>query len=149
MGMPTNITKMPIVGGLTSTRLIRSFEATQPSSHLSLLTALHKHVPIFAVSASLVERELDTYVKAGFDGWILKPIDFKRLNTLLDGIVDADVRRECAYVKGKWERGGWFGSQGDRSRSSGGSTAKGSVEGGSEGMTMGGKGDERMQSVGS
>jgi len=55
-----------------------------------------------------VERELQTYISAGFDGWILKPIDFKRLNVLLSGIVSEDVRNECLYKPGKWERGGWF-----------------------------------------
>jgi len=65
-------------------------------------------VPIFAVSASLVERERQTYINAGFDGWILKPIDFKRLNTLLKGIVDDNTRNSCLYKPGEWERGGWF-----------------------------------------
>jgi CheY-like chemotaxis protein len=65
-------------------------------------------IPIFAVSASLVEREKQTYVDAGFDGWILKPIDFKRLNTLLAGISDEEVRKSCLYEPGQWERGGWF-----------------------------------------
>ena len=68
----------------------------------------NERIPIFAVSASLVERERQTYIDAGFDGWILKPIDFKRLNTLLAGITDEDVRNSCLYESGQWERGGWF-----------------------------------------
>lgn len=83
--------------------MIRSQELQAPES-------TRRRVPIFAVSASLVEEELETYVSAGFDGWILKPIDFHRLGTLLQGIVDPVVRTECRYVEkaGAWERGGWF-----------------------------------------
>lgn len=99
---------MPIVDGLTSTKMIRSFEKTHPGNNLSLRASNNGRVPIFAVSASLVERERQTYINAGFDGWILKPIDFKRLNILLLGIVDDDTRSSCLYKPGEWERGGWF-----------------------------------------
>ena len=99
---------MPIIDGLSSTKMIRSFEKSQPSSNLAPRASLNGRVPIFAVSASLVERERQTYIDAGFDGWILKPIDFKRLNTLLHGIVDNDTRYSCLYKPGEWERGGWF-----------------------------------------
>ncbi|KAA8565919.1 hypothetical protein EYC84_009730 [Monilinia fructicola] len=98
--------QMPIVDGLTSTKMIRSFEKTH--LNLSPRAKLNGRVPIFAVSASLVERERQTYIDAGFDGWVLKPIDFKRLNVLLEGIVDSKVREACLYRPGEWERGGWF-----------------------------------------
>lgn len=98
---------MPIVDGLTSTKLIRTFEKTHPGS-LSKRASPNGRCPIFAVSASLVEKELQTYLEAGFDGWILKPIDFKRLSVLLDGILDRGVRSTCLYEPGKWEQGGWF-----------------------------------------
>ncbi|KAL1875889.1 hypothetical protein Daus18300_003080 [Diaporthe australafricana] len=45
---------------------------------------------------------------AGFDAWILKPIDFKRLEALLFGIIDDKTRNDAVYVAGQWERGGWF-----------------------------------------
>jgi DNA-binding response OmpR family regulator len=99
---------MPIVDGLTSTKMIRMHEQTDDHAGLSLIANSHGHIPVIAVSASLIEREKDTYVNAGFDGWILKPIDFKRLETLLQGIVDDGVRDNCLYVSGEWERGGWF-----------------------------------------
>nr|DAZ85347.1 TPA_exp: phytochrome-1 [Monilinia laxa] len=98
--------QMPIVDGLTSTKMIRSFEKTH--LNLSPRAKLNGRVPIFAVSASLVERERQTYIDAGFDGWVLKPIDFKRLNVLLEGIVDSKVRESCLYRPGEWEHGGWF-----------------------------------------
>ncbi|KAG9229327.1 putative cyanobacterial phytochrome B [Amylocarpus encephaloides] len=100
--------QMPIIDGLASTKMIRSFEKSQPSSNLAPRGSLSGRVPIFAVSASLVERERQIYIDAGFDGWVLKPIDFRRLNTLLQGIVDDDTRSSCLYKPGQWERGGWF-----------------------------------------
>lgn len=104
----SNLNQMPIVDGLTSTKMIRSYEKSHPQSNLSPRAALNTRVPIFAVSASLVEREKQKYIDAGFDGWILKPIDFKRINVLLEGIVDEGVRNKCLYKPGEWERGGWF-----------------------------------------
>ncbi|KAI1301045.1 hsp90-like protein [Xylaria venustula] len=100
--------QMPIVDGLTSTKLIRAFEKSDESPELSAIGRLHGRTPIFAVSASLVEKDRGIYTEAGFDGWILKPIDFKRLNVLLDGITSDEVREECLYQPGEWERGGWF-----------------------------------------
>lgn len=99
---------MPIVDGLTSAKMIRSIESSPGHKGYSEMAALNGRVPIFAVSASLVENKKQTYVDAGFDGWILKPIDFKRLNTLLQGIYDDGTRSNCLYVMGQWERGGWF-----------------------------------------
>ena len=102
---------MPIVDGLTATKMIRSFEKTCLEKFLSKRAALNGRVPIFAVSASLVERERQKYIDAGFDGWILKPVDFKRLSVLLSGIVEKHTRESCLYKTGEWERGGWFCKQ--------------------------------------
>lgn len=96
--------QMPIVDGLTSTKLIRSFEKSHPN-HLSQRASLNGRVPIIAVSASLIEKEIQTYLDAGFDGWILKPIDFKRLSVLLEGIVEQETRENCLYRPGEWEKG--------------------------------------------
>lgn len=57
----------------------------------------------------MLEKERQTYIDAGFDGWILKPISFDRLQRIMLGIVDANVRKENLYKQGNWERGGWFG----------------------------------------
>ncbi|KAL7621907.1 hypothetical protein AAE478_007407 [Parahypoxylon ruwenzoriense] len=104
--------QMPIVDGLASTKMIRAFEKSEKFQGLSSSPAdEHTRTPIFAVSASLMERERPAYIEAGFDGWILKPIDFKRLNVLLDGIADDKVRADCLYVPGNWERGGWFSAK--------------------------------------
>ena len=101
---------MPIVNGLTSTKMIRSFAKSHPQAEISTRAALNGRTPIFAVSASLLEKERNTYIEAGFDGWVLKPIDFQRLSVLLSGIVEERTREHCLYKPGQWERGGWFAS---------------------------------------
>lgn len=90
--------------------MIRSHEKSHPQTRISPRAALHGRIPIFAVSASLIEKERGQYIEAGFDGWILKPIDFPRLSVLLRGIVDEKTREDCLYKPGQWERGGWFAS---------------------------------------
>jgi CheY-like chemotaxis protein len=99
---------MPIVDGLTSTKMIRSFEKSHPTHMLSKRAARNGRIPIIAVSASLIEKERQIYIDAGFDGWILKPIAFDRLKHIMLGIVDAGARKENLYKSGGWERGGWF-----------------------------------------
>ena len=68
----------------------------------------HRRVPIISVSASLAERCREDYINDGFDGWVLKPIDFKRLESLLAATKDEKVREELLYVEGHWDEGGWF-----------------------------------------
>lgn len=98
---------MPIVDGLTSTKMIRSYEKLHTNVY-SPRAALCGRVPIIAVSASLVERDRQRYIDAGFDAWILKPISFDRLNRLMAAVVDTSIRDDCLYRPGEWERGGWF-----------------------------------------
>lgn len=105
--------QMPIVDGLSSTKMIRKLELT-PDANTSNVANINGRVPIFAVSASLEEVHKDTYTSAGFDGWILKPVDFKRLSTLMDGAHDDKARTDALYVPGHWEQGGWFVSRGSQ-----------------------------------
>ncbi|KAK4920486.1 hypothetical protein LTR66_016725 [Elasticomyces elasticus] len=100
--------QMPIVDGFGATKMIRSYEKTQSTACLSVRAALNGRIPIFAVSASLIEKEREKYIQYGFDGWILKPVDFKRVNELMKGIVNHECRKSCLYKPGQWEQGGWF-----------------------------------------
>ncbi|KAL1849739.1 hypothetical protein Plec18167_005273 [Paecilomyces lecythidis] len=100
--------QMPIVDGVNSTKMIREFESKVPGARLSAIARHNTRIPIFAVSASLIEKDRQMYIDSGFDGWILKPIDFKRINNLLDGVVKDEVRNTCLYEPGLWEKGGWF-----------------------------------------
>lgn len=99
---------MPLLDGNGSTKLIRQLEGSQESLKLSESATYLGRIPIFTVSASLLEDSRGDYMAGGFDGWIMKPIDFKRLNVLMKGISDKDTRDMCQYKKGEFESGGWF-----------------------------------------
>lgn len=94
---------MPIVDGQSATKLIREQEARDSS---------HARVPVFAVSASLKENDRQDYIDCGFDGWVMKPIDFQRVQALLAGVRSAADRDSCLYQAGMWEQGGWFAESG-------------------------------------
>ncbi|RPB00553.1 hypothetical protein L873DRAFT_1679861 [Choiromyces venosus 120613-1] len=100
--------QMPIMDGGTSTTRIRQFEGADSDRRIPKRHRINGRVPIFAVSATLVEERRTEYIDFGFDGWILKPVDFKRLKLLLDGIRDPAIRAKNAYEPGHWEQGGWF-----------------------------------------
>ena len=128
--------------------MIRQFERSPEHPGLSILAQGNGRIPIFAVSASLVESEKQKYVDAGFDGWILKPIDFKRLNTLLMGITDDETRQECLYEPGEWERGGWFGDRGDSKQQSEEDTTPTGKEGPAEILAPSGEAIAEAENVG-
>ncbi|KAF8195506.1 hypothetical protein BJ912DRAFT_1021221 [Pholiota molesta] len=102
--------QMPILNGFEATQKIRGFEkklnaeiVRRPSQ------VLNGRIPIFAVSASLLEQQRDKLANHGMDGWILKPIDFKRLSVILKGVIDSSQRQNDVYHPGcSWERGGWL-----------------------------------------
>ena len=102
------IPQMPIIDGIASTKMIRDSEQSTDSVSLANSSTNILRVPIFAVSASLLEKDRQTYIDSGFDGWIMKPIDFHRVNLLLKGTQEEDIRFSCAYQSGMWEKGGWF-----------------------------------------
>jgi CheY-like chemotaxis protein len=94
---------MPLISGTDCTRMIRTYERNDES-----VRRARQRVPIIAVSASLMEEDRFDYISYGFDGWILKPIDFQRLDFLLQGINAPGLKREALYQPGRWEQGGWF-----------------------------------------
>ena len=95
--------QMPLVDGALSTRMIRNHE-----KQLEELRKMRPRVPIIAVSASLLEENRYDYIESGFDAWILKPIDFTRLEFMLQGVKTRYYRREALYMPGIWAKGGWF-----------------------------------------
>ncbi|KAH7383617.1 PHY2, histidine kinase-group VIII protein [Cadophora sp. MPI-SDFR-AT-0126] len=95
--------QMPLVDGMMSTKMIRRLER-----ELEELQEIRPRVPIIAVSASLLECKRFDYIQTGFDAWILKPIDFGRLDFILKGIKYSELKREALYAPGNWEGGGWF-----------------------------------------
>ncbi|KAK1226603.1 hypothetical protein PQX77_010419 [Marasmius sp. AFHP31] len=109
---------MPILDGYEASERIRLVEkaleggSALPSPLLKtirLSRQLNGRIPIFAVSASLFEDQRGRLSDAGMDGWILKPIDFKRMNKILTGVVDLEQRERDRYCPGyNWEFGGWL-----------------------------------------
>jgi CheY-like chemotaxis protein len=103
---------MPILNGFEATVKIRKFEtdSIDPAGKSRRLSyELNGRIPIFAVSASLRESQREDMLNLGMDGWILKPIDFKRLRGILSGITDSTQRSQDVYNPGcSWEKGGWL-----------------------------------------
>ena len=99
---------MPILDGISATKMIRAEESKAGFKSLSDKAKRNSRIPVFAVSASLVESEKQSYIDAGFDGWVMKPINFLRLNVLLRGISDEVIKKQATYRPGEWENGGWF-----------------------------------------
>jgi len=105
---------MPILNGYEATESIRkvekaSFSLPHPFLSRRLSHELNGRIPIFAVSASLIENQRAELCELGMDGWILKPIDFQRLHVILKGVTDSSQREQDVYHPGcSWEIGGWF-----------------------------------------
>lgn len=104
---------MPILNGFESTEHIRRYEQAHPLKSNSTgprgIEGSNDRIPVFAVSASLYEHQRDKLIQVGMDAWFHKPINFKRLQTLLTGINDlslraTDVWQPCC----SWEAGGWL-----------------------------------------
>ncbi|KAF9807670.1 hypothetical protein IEO21_08128 [Rhodonia placenta] len=101
--------QMPLLNGFEATQRIRQIEQERQVELHRVSHKLNGRIPIFAVSASLFEDQREELFKLGFDGWILKPIDFKRLKIILRGVVDAAQRGRDVYnPAGNWEVGGWL-----------------------------------------
>ncbi|EKM49752.1 uncharacterized protein PHACADRAFT_106758 [Phanerochaete carnosa HHB-10118-sp] len=104
--------QMPLLNGYEATERIRALEQDRKGSPPNRLSyQLNGRLPIFAVSASLQEAQRDEMYSLGIDGWILKPIDFKRLRVILKGVTDISQREKDVYTSGcSWELGGWLAS---------------------------------------
>ena len=99
---------MPLLNGYEATERIRGLEKrAEPVKRATHM--LNGRLPIFAVSTSLFEEKRKEMARFGIDGWILKPINFKRLRAILLGVTDSMQRQENLYREGhNWESGGWL-----------------------------------------
>merc|ERR1711977_112742 len=100
--------KMPTVDGTLATRMIRFHEKessfrNQQANGREVQT-LRQRVPVLAMSTALVEENRFEYIQNGFDGWIMKPIDFQRLDLILQGVKNPELKRDSLYVPGQWEK---------------------------------------------
>jgi signal transduction histidine kinase/DNA-binding response OmpR family regulator len=67
---------MPEMDGLEATAIIRSIEIDAAA-----------HIPIIALTASVMESEIKRFIAAGMDSVVSKPIDFNNLNMVMDKLV--------------------------------------------------------------
>ncbi|KAI0930755.1 hypothetical protein AcV7_004852 [Taiwanofungus camphoratus] len=101
--------QMPLLNGFEATERIRALERKWQNNSQRLSHELNGRIPIFAVSASLFENQREHLYSLGLDGWITKPIDFKRLRVLLKGVTEKAQRDKDVYQPGcNWEIGGWL-----------------------------------------
>jgi hypothetical protein len=65
-----------------------------PQSERVWVSQLHimKHVPIIAVSASLDRHTKESLTTDGLDGWLSKPINFKQLGVMLQGMTSQNSK---------------------------------------------------------
>ncbi len=79
-----------------------------------LATAQNRELPIIAVSAQVFREEVDGYLQAGFDGFIAKPLQMKKLRPALadavSGIspVETEADRYPAPEAGDTESNDWI-----------------------------------------
>lgn len=100
---------MPLLDGFQATERIRHNEA-QKRNFLTVSDP-HLPIPIIAISASLEESRRDEYAQKGVDGWMLKPVNFRRLDMMLRGIHDMNLRDVLLSSEVTWGQGGWLTSQ--------------------------------------
>ncbi|KAK4223094.1 putative signal transduction histidine-protein kinase [Podospora fimiseda] len=97
---------MPVVDGCASIKMIRERERTHPIPSRAVQSS--GRVPVFAISGMLRRQDEEKYREVGFDGWMPKPIDMRRLGTYLTGAFDFATRKLGFYDIGNFNVGGWF-----------------------------------------
>jgi signal transduction histidine kinase/ActR/RegA family two-component response regulator len=70
--------QMPIMDGLTATRIIRREEAERALAR----------TPILALTANVMANQLEAYVQAGVDGVVAKPIDTAKLLSAMQTVMN-------------------------------------------------------------
>lgn len=72
---------MPVMNGIQAVEAIRALETEQ---------ALKK-TPIIALTANVMEQDVEQYLASGFDGHLAKPINFSELRNVLVTFLASDV----------------------------------------------------------
>ncbi len=72
--------RMPIMDGIQAIARIREDER-------------HKHLPVIALSASVLDTEINRALHAGFDHYLSKPVNFDGLKTLLASLSESVIAR--------------------------------------------------------
>jgi len=67
---------MPEMDGLEATAVIREREKTTGT-----------HIPIIALTACAIKGDRETFLKAGMDGYLSKPINIQEMLKTIDDII--------------------------------------------------------------
>ncbi|WP_415237060.1 ATP-binding protein [Sneathiella sp.] len=73
--------RMPVMDGLEATRLIRA--GTTPN----------KNIPIIALTADVVAKNMQDYLEAGMDEVCSKPLDLPKLMTAMNTLLDEEIHK--------------------------------------------------------
>jgi CheY-like chemotaxis protein len=80
---------MPLLDGVEAMRQIRFLDRELGGSGA---------VPVIAVSAHAMRQQIDDYLKAGFDGYVTKPIRAEALHAEIDRVMAARAPQRAASV---------------------------------------------------
>nr|WP_320192911.1 PAS domain S-box protein [uncultured Desulfobacter sp.] len=72
--------QMPQMGGIEATERIREFE-----------TDKEEHVPVIAMTASVMKEEIEKYLGSGIDRVVPKPVNFEKLFRTIEAVVPEGV----------------------------------------------------------
>jgi len=84
---------MPVMDGFEATRQIRSGEDDA------------RHIPIVAMTASVMDEDRERCLAAGMDDNITKPVNIKTLNAMLEFWVFGEVPPDLSDVPAPASRG--------------------------------------------
>lgn len=79
---------LPGMDGITATRIIKSDER-------------NKAIPVLALTASAMRGEEDKILRQGFDGYVAKPIEIKKLLEAISASLQAQRHMKAALEKEK------------------------------------------------
>ena len=111
--------QMPICNGQEACQRIRDCESRQGSqgelANRPATQVLNGRAPVIAVSATLTSEMRAEMTEIGMDGWVLKPIDFGRLRSIMKGLLELEHREQDQWRPGyPWEKGGWLSEPASR-----------------------------------
>ncbi|KAL4885267.1 hypothetical protein BJY04DRAFT_145318 [Aspergillus karnatakaensis] len=69
-------------------------------------------VPILAILSTTDEPKMPSLIEDGFDGWLIQPFDYARVEQILQSVQNKPLRRREVIRIGQWYKGGWFENTG-------------------------------------
>ncbi|MBF0316891.1 MAG: response regulator [Nitrospirae bacterium] len=99
--------QMPLMDGLQATRRIRDLETQYNTAMVSTESSAAPspvHIPIIALTAGVMNGEIERYLQEGIDAVIGKPVDFDRLFDTIEEITPEGVGRMSVEPSDMWKK---------------------------------------------